>query len=59
MANQSDKSPAGAAESSRARADEQSAPSHRTSEDAVRDLVVPEGEALKVKGGIPKQPDPV
>ena len=54
MANTSDKSPAGAAQSSRERAEEQSAPKVRLDKDELRDLDAPDSEALK--GGIPKRP---
>ena len=55
MTNPSDKSPTGAAESNRERAREQSASKLHLNKETVRDLEVPESEAVK-GGGIPKRP---
>ena len=55
MASYSDKSPAGASESSHERADEQSARKFRPNDADLPDLEDPRSD--QVKGGIPKQPD--
>ena len=55
MADPSDKSPTGAAESNREKADEQYGRKLRANDEPIQDLEDPRSD--RVKGGIPKQPD--